>query len=97
MGKHSIEWRAKVRAAADLRSRKYAVGQVVESVRPLNYSGGEVTRFKVAKLPRGGRTLWCYDADGKVDGLLRLQKTNIAGPERNDRRAAVAATKERAA
>jgi hypothetical protein len=56
-----------------------------------------VSRFKVMKLPKGGRTLWCYDADGNVDGILRLKKTQIAGVERNDRRAAVAATKERAA
>ncbi len=97
MGKNSIEWRAKVRKEARLRSRKYTVGQVVESVRPLRYSGGEVTRFKVMRLPKGGRTLWCYDADEKVDGILRLKKTQIAGVERNDRRAAVAATKEKAA
>ncbi len=94
MGKYSGEWRARVRAAAALRSRKYIVGQVIESVRPLNYGGGKVSRFKIHKLPRGGRTLWCSDADGNVSGLLRLAKTDVASVERNDRRAAVAATKK---
>ena len=97
MGKNSIEWRVKVRAEAALRSRKYTVGQVVESTRPLRYNGGEVTRFKIHKLPRGGRTLWCWDADGNVNGLLRLAKTSVKAVEPNDRRALVAATKEGAA
>lgn len=93
MGKYSIKWRAEVRRLAALRSRKYAVGQVVESTRPLRYNGGEVSRFKIHKLPRGGRSLYCRDADGNVDGLLRLQKTDVSHIVPTDRRAAVSATK----
>ncbi len=94
LGQHSANWREKVRAEAALRSRKYTVGQVVESVRPLNFGRGEVSRFEVVKLPRGGRSLYCRDADGNVEGLLRLLKVNVKGVEANDRRALVAATKE---
>jgi hypothetical protein len=95
LDRNSVEWREKVRAVQALRSRKYAVGQIVESVRPLNFGGGQVSRFKVVKLPRGGRSLYCRDAEGNVEGLLRLQKTDVKAVEPNDRRALVAATKEK--
>lgn len=97
LSKYATKWRAKVRELAALRSRKYNVGQVVESNSPLLYKGGRVSRFKIHKLPRGGRSLHCWDADGNVDGLLRLQKTDVAGILPTDRRSAVAATKGQAA
>ena len=95
MGKNANAWRAEVRRRAALRSRKYTVGQIVESVRPLNYGGVEVSRFKIHKLPRGGRSLYCWDADGKFFGLLRLKKEDVAGLEANGRRAAVEHTKDK--
>lgn len=78
LGKTSDEWRAKVRANQARKGRKFSVGQTVESIRPLFYSGSEVSRFTVIALRKGGQSLVCEDADHKVYGLLRLKKTDIA-------------------
>jgi hypothetical protein len=77
LGKTSDEWRRRVRFDANLRARKFVVGQTVGSVRPLSYGGRNVERFVVISIPKGGRNLLCEDADGRVYGLLRLAKTDI--------------------
>ncbi len=82
LGKWSDEWRVEVRRQAALRKRKYEVGQILESTRPLPYGGVEVRRFRVHKVPKGGRTLHCWDADGGTHCLLRLSKTDVAGIEK---------------
>ena len=79
LGESSHKWRFRVREEQALRSRKFRVGQTVNSVSPLNYGGGAtVSRFVVLSVPKGnGQNLICEDADGRVAGRLRLKKTHV--------------------
>jgi len=78
LGADSDKWRENVRANAALRARKFAVGQIVESVCPLSYGGKPVNRFVVVRMPKTGASIVCEDADHRVGGLLRVKKTYIA-------------------
>ena len=71
---------------------KYERGTILLSPRPLSYGGVMVSRFVVSRVPRGRRSVYCKDADGRHGGLLRLHPWNIDCIE-SQRDKAIEATK----